>query len=65
MSLLPRLSALPGAEPESIIIGDMAPKDANGGNMTECGRGGNIRLFFIDSTVRLLWGRGGSDTIIP
>lgn len=26
---------------------------------------GNIRLFFIDSTVRLLWGRGGSDTIIP
>lgn len=33
MSLLPQLSALPGAELESLIIGDMAPKDANGGNM--------------------------------
>ncbi len=33
MSLLPRLSALLGAELESLIIGDMAPKDANGGNM--------------------------------
>ena len=33
MSLLPRLSALLGAELESFIAGDMAPKDANGGNM--------------------------------
>lgn len=33
ISLLPRLSALLGAELESLIIGDMAPKDANGGNM--------------------------------
>lgn len=33
ISLLPQLSALLGAELESLIIGDMAPKDANGGNM--------------------------------
>ena len=33
ISLLPQLSELLGAELESLIIGDMTPKDANGGNM--------------------------------
>ena len=61
MSLLPRLSALLGAELESLIIGDMAPKDANGGNMTECRRGGNIASFSL--TLRCVY-CGGAAALI-
>lgn len=56
ISLLPRLSALLGAELESLIIGDMAPKDANGGNMKKlkfyvCPGCGNIITAEAEASI--------------
>lgn len=54
--MLPQLSALLGAELESLIIGDMAPKDANGGNMKKlkfyvCPGCGNIITAEAEASI--------------
>ena len=56
ISLLPQLSALLGAELESLIIGDMTPKDANGGNMKKlkfyvCPDCGNIITAEAEASI--------------